>query len=298
MKARFFIIPAIVLSAVACKQLEPEAPVVVPEETTEAGTWSITIQASKAVDTKALYLDTSGEKDVLNAYWLETEKVFVYSNSETYVGILDVIPDAGDKPTTATLSGTITAGTETIYMGDQIILKIPRPEWDYTGQVGTLASIQSNYDYAIAYVEVLAKDDENKTITTAAATFQNCQSIYRFSFKSGTSALSIKDLTISSAGNRIATSKDFSGFTTSWGSLTVTPAAATSDPLYVAISNGDMTDDTYNFIITGEDNALYSASKPIPARVLQADGKFISAKDITATQSDFGPSGETTTNAL
>ncbi|MBO4670845.1 MAG: hypothetical protein J5640_03270 [Bacteroidales bacterium] len=297
MKARFlalFIIPVTIIAS--CTREKPEVPEDNPEVVTEPAdsVWHITIQASKGADTKALYLDTSGGKDVLNAYWKAGEKVKVY-NGSSLLGTLDVTPGSGDYPTTATLSGIVSISG--LAQGNQLTLLIPRETWNYTGQVGTLESLQSNYDYATATVTINNIETSTNTVSTTAATFNNQQSVYRFAFKKDNADFSIRDFSILSAGNRIVSATTLGG-TPTLGGFTVTPASATNAPLFVAICNTGTTDDTYNFIITGSDDALYMATKDIPARVLDVPGKFISAKNINATKSDFAPVDGTTDTAL
>ena len=295
MKARFFIIPAIVLAAVACQKEEDKQTETRPERPEETGVYTLTIQASKDVDTKALDLSTDGK--TLTSYWLSTEKVQVYKGTNYICELGVTLPANVDKPATATLSGTLTdAQFQQLSQNDQLTLLIPRTEWKYTGQVGTLESIQTNYDYATSTVTISGIDNTNKTITTSGATFQNEQSIYRFAFKKGGNAFSIKDFSISSANNRIVSEMTLGG-TPTLGGFKVTPASATNAPLFVAIRNTGNTVDTYNFIITGGDDALYSVSKEIPADKLDKP-RFISAQNLELTQPKFNPAdGEITSSS-
>jgi hypothetical protein len=99
---------------------------------------------------------------------------------------------------------------------------------------------------------------------------------------------------VSATGGKLVQSMSWNGsaWTPLYGNIGVTPASAPVDHFYyVSIRNDQTTDDTYNFVITGSDDALYMASKGIPGTVLDVPGKFISAKNITATKSDFAPAG-------
>ena len=304
MKAIRFIIPVILLAS-ACQQMEFEAPD--SKENTEIeteteiveGVYTITIQACKGEgETKGLDLVT-GTPDHLDAYWKSTEKVKVYKDG-TLLGTLNVTPGSGSKPTSATLSGPIT--TAGLVPGDVLTLRIPHENWDYSGQVGTLSSIEATYDYAIASVTIDTVDDLNYTITTTGtASFQNQQSVYRFGFKTGGDYFDPKSFTVSAAGGQLVQSISWNG--TAWaadyGNISVTPASAPGDHFYyVSLRNDQTSDDTYSFIITGSDDVLYMASKPIPSSVLAAPGKFISAKNINATKPDFKPAGGSTDTAL
>lgn len=297
MKVCYCFLPLLLLAA--CQQMEPEntLPQNRPEGAGEKAdsVWTLTIQASKGTVTKGL--DLTNEGGTLNAYWRNTEKVRVYK-ADNYLGSLDVIPGAGEKPTTATLRGDIT--TATLAVDDELTLFIPRADWDYTGQDGTLATLQDKYDYAVATVTINSLTAGQASVS-AEARFQNKQSVYRFSFKkSDESALSVKGMVISSGNNALVQKLDLgiSGWTPTLGSLTVTPGSATSDPLYVSLRNSGTAADTYSFVITGSDDALYMATKAIPNTVLDVPGKFISAVGITAAQASFTPIDETTDTAL
>ena len=260
--------------------------------------WTLTLDATKAeVGTKALSLN-EGDPGSLSAYWRDTEKVKVYKDG-TLLGTLNVLPVEKNMRNAATLSGTIKVAG--IAVGDALTLLIPREAWDYTGQVGTLDSIQDNFDYATATVTVRTVDPANYVITTTGAIFRNEQSIYRFGFKVGESYFDPKDFTVSAAGGKLVTNRTLSGsaWTPAYGGITVTPAAAPGDHLFsVSLRNDQTTEDTYSFIITGSDDALYMATKAIPAEVLDAPGKFISAKSISATQPSFTAESGTTDTAL
>ena len=132
---------------------------------------------------------------------------------------------------------------------------------------------------------------DEDSVTTTAADFRNEQSIYRFSFKNGSNALSVKDFTVSAVGGNLVQSRTLSGsdWTSVKGALVVKPVAATTDPLYVSLRNETTADDTYSFVVTSDNNALYMATKTIPAAALATPGKFVSGT-ITVTQPDFSPS--------
>ena len=281
MKAKYLLIPALLVLA-ACQSMEMEDPAASREPLAAADSvFTLVIHATKDMDTKGLNLD--GE--TLNTYWRSGETVSVFRGASC-LGSLGVSPGAGTYPTTATLTGSINVSN--LAVNDQLTLLLPRETWDYTGQDGTLATLQDQYDYALATVTV---DQINGSEVSASSTavFKNRQSIYRFSFTSG-SALSVKGFTLSSANEGLVRSFAFGAgsLTPAPGSLSVTPASATTDPLFVSICNQSTVEDTYSFIITGGDDALYMATKAIPATVLDTPGKFISAT-ISATQPSFAP---------
>ncbi|MBO6096036.1 MAG: hypothetical protein J6P56_01820 [Bacteroidales bacterium] len=302
MKARHIIIPVLAVLFSACAK----EPIPAPEEktdpveekrtTTTEVPYTFSILASRSEEgTKALEL-VPGTPDHINTYWAGNEKVKVYKDG-TPLGMLDTFPEEGEKPSRATLSGSfITSG---LAENDELALLIPRETWDYTGQTGVLTgsgNVEGLYAYAMATVTITAI--AGNAVTTTNASFHNLQSIYRFGFKRGGSYIDPKAFTVSAAGGKLVQSMSWGGsdWAVTYGSLTVNAASAPADHFfYVSIRNDQTTEDTYNFVLTGDDDALYVASKVIPASVLDVTGKFISAKTITATQPDFSPSsGEIT----
>ena len=268
---------------------------VIPEEVTEG--YTLTVEASKGEDTKALSLDES----TLNAYWVNGEQVAVYLNG-TQLGMLTATP-TGEKSTKATLDGTLTSVTG-VAENTVLTLLYPRAEWDYTGQDGeepsATGTLATKYDYAVAPVTVATV--EGKTITTTGnASFVNQQSMYRFGFKVGGAGdkIAIKGFTVSSVNNALVRTRTWSGsdWTDAPGSITVTAASTLTLP-YASLRNtlvGTPTAeqiankeiiDTYSFSVIGSDDALYLGSKGIPAQVMDVQGKFISAQSISVTKAD------------
>ena len=307
MKAKFFIIPSLLLILLAaCQPVELEVPdsPLKPNNGKQSAdsVWTLTIQADKGVDTKALNLDGN----TLTAYWTSSDKVQVYRGGN-WLCELGVTCE-GEKPTTATLTGTTTAQ---LNVEDVLTLMIPSDTWDYTGQDGTIGFISSNYAYATATVTVKTKEGTDNTITTTGASFNNEQSIYRFQFQNNNSAVTVKDFLLWSSDKKALVQKRElvnNEWTSTKGFLCVKPDSDTSEPLYVSIRNEMATPstqeisnqtivDTYNFVLTGSSHELYLASKGIPAHVLDAPGKFISATTIVAKQPDFTAATGTISNS-
>lgn len=246
----------------------------------------ISVNASKG-EPDAKGLDLVNDGATLNTYWKGTETVQVYVDG-AHLGTLTVTPGEGEKPKQATLNGYI--GTEGLSFPVLLTLRLPRESWSYTGQAGTLASIENSYDYATASVGF------NGSEITDNAHFTNVQSIYRFGFKLEENYLDPRSFTVEAAGGKLVQgfSYEVGEWMPSYGSLTITPAAAPEDHFYyVSLRNEFTATDTYSFVIVGQDDALYTASKEIPARVLDVPGKFISAKSISVTKPSFAPVKET-----
>ena len=293
MKARFFIIPCIVLAAAACQKEEDKQTENRPERP-ETGSYTLIVEAVKDVDTKALELTDNGT--ALDAYWVSGEKVSVYLDG-VYKGYLTATPTAA-KSKTATLSGEIDG------ISDEATLHLLSPgrddqKWDYTGQTGAAPTpdgdLSKRFDYALATVTV--NSVSGTTITTTGATFTNQQSIYRLGFRLDSqdgNYVDPVDFTITASGNTIAQS--FSYQNNAWTpvlgkSLSVTtPTTKPSDHFYYLsiLNQNTSTDEDYSFILTGSNSSLYMGHKVVGSTLL-VPGKFISAKNIVVSQSRFAP---------
>lgn len=302
MKARHIIIPVLAVLLSACAK----EPIPAPEESTDPAeeqntssetVYTFSIEATKGEsETKALDLVNNGSR--LNTYWGAGEKAKVYKDG-VLLGMLNVIPEDGEKPTQATLEGSF--ATSGLATNDELALLIPRETWDYTGQTGVLTgsgNVEGLYAYARATVTVTAIN--GGAVTTTNASFHNLQSIYRFGFKRGGSYIDPKAFTVSAASGKLVQSMSWGGsdWVPAYGTISVNSASAPADHFfYVSLRNDQTMDDTYNFVLTDVDDALYIATKAIPASVLDVPGKFISAKTITATQPDFSPASGEITNS-
>ena len=171
MKRLFRILAAVsLLAAFSCTKEADLAPNEVPEQTTEAKTYTMTVVASKGeADTRALSL----EDKTLTASWTKDDEVLVYKG-ETQLGTLI----AQSSGTSTTLSGQITA--EGLEDGDKLTLKFLSP--DYGSQDGTLEYIAGHCDYATAEVTVTLPSVGN-TISVSNADFVSQQAIVKFSLK-------------------------------------------------------------------------------------------------------------------
>ena len=288
-----------VLAWTGCQRLEEG---LVPEEDPgkDAVVWMTTVQASKSVADGTKALDLVEDK-TLNAYWKAGEKVNVYLEGQ-YVGFLEVTPGAGEKPLDATLSGPLSLSS-LIGEGDELALLFPRRSdylWTYEGQNGLLTgegSIEECFDYIKAMVTVSSKDPAHGTLTTGRAVFQNQQSIYRFGFKFGETTIPARTVILSSAVGQIATSCDVATGEAETGDLTVVRPAASTDLTYVAIRNGNTTqDDIFSFTVYDGDGVTYEGAKTIPAAALSKG--FVSAKSIAMDRLEAKLSSTETTTVL
>ena len=213
---------------------------IINEQPTKAQTYTMTINASKGdgATTRALSIDDSGAKNVLNATWATTENIYVKKGETWATGSLQ--PDADG--TTATLKGELSGIT--IAKDDVLTLQFPKNgDISYVGQVGTLEDIAANFDYATATVTVADVSATGNIIPTeATTTFANQQAIVKFTLidkADGLTPLSATQLVVNDGTN----------------TYTVNPAPATSE-IYVAIPGftsktvtltATVGDDTYTF---------------------------------------------------
>ena len=198
---------------VACSREEMSQIVV----ETEGQTYTMSVDATKGIEdinSKALSIDDSGAKNVLNATWAEGEAVTVYNvtRSADLSGTLT----AQSSGASTVLKGTLTG---TVEPGDQLKLKFLSPS--YASQTGTLEYIAANCDYAEATVTVT--DASTPSVTTSAANFVNQQAIVKFTLKQ---KVDNSDLEIPAA-----TALTINDGTNDY---TVTPTSATNE-LFVAI---------------------------------------------------------------
>ena len=298
-----FLFPTIALlgalALTGCQRFE-EDPVPAEQPGQDVVEWMMTVKASKPVDAGTKALDLVQDK-TLNAYWKTGEKVNVYLIGQ-YVGFLEVTPGAGEKPVNATLSGPLSLSS-LISVGDELTLLFPRRTdylWTYEGQNGLITgsgSIEECFDYTRAVVTVTEKDPAHGTIEASHASFQNQQSIYRFGFKFGEAAIPARTVILSSAVGQIATSCNVDTGEAQNGNLTVVRPAASTELTYVAIRNGNTTqDDTFSFTVYDGNGVTYEGTKAIPAAALSKG--FVSAKSISLDRLEARLSATETTTVL
>jgi len=173
-------------------------------------TYTMTIDATKGANeaasratTRALSLD----RNTLNATWATTEHVYVQGkemSNEYFWFVGSIQPQYAG--TTTRLNGVISLPgnfkisiDEAIGTPHTLNLQFPRPYvFDYTGQIGTLADIAANYDYAKAE-EVRVDIEADKVVGVSPVTFVNQQAIVKFTLldkADGTTLLNPTALTI------------------------------------------------------------------------------------------------------
>lgn len=274
-----------------CQKIEEELIEEKPEVAEEkATTYSVSILAERndGPQTKGLEIGDGTEATTteLKSIWTANEPVKVYLEGNC-IGTLTATPD-NENAHLATLSGEITTNiTEGV---TTLTLLTPRENWDYTGQVGmlleTAGSIEKKYHYTMAS-GVLVTDVEGNTITTENATFTNQQSIYRLSFRyrvgDTKTPITTKSVTISGASGELVQSQVLGGATTK-GPISVTLGTASADPFFVALRNGDETnEEVLTFTVVDGTGVTYRGTKTIPAEY-KPNGTFVSVKNASLDQ--------------
>ena len=278
-----------------CQKAEEEFIVEKPEVTNqETVTYTVSIIAQRNDGTTTKGLDIEGEEattTLLKSIWKAGEEVKVYLGTSC-IGTLTATPD-GTDPHRATLSGTVT--TTGITQGTTTLtLLTPRESWNYTGQVGKLLltddavnSIEKKYHYTAA-TNVLVTAVNGSSITTEEARFANQQSIYRLSFRyndgNTKTAITTKSVTISAANGHLVQSQAVDGSSLVKGPISVSLSAATADPFFVALRNGDETNaEALTFTVVDNTGVTYRGTKEIPAQY-KPNGTFLSVKNCSLDQ--------------
>ena len=170
--------------------------------------YSLTVEATKGTDSKALSLDGK----TLNVKWNATEQVSVFPDVFQPVPLGTLTPADSDNGNT-TLTGTLAHAPA---VGSHLQLLFPRRFWDYTGQKGVLLSaddpensIEKKYDYALAAVTVNHIDGEGH-ISAGTAVFDSQQAIVKFTLTDtdGIYLLPSSSLTIQAASGKLLNWKD------------------------------------------------------------------------------------------
>jgi len=244
-----------------------------------SGGWTVAISATIGGDspTKALSEDPATHN--LIATFETTDAIYVYNKTKNRQDATVLHPDRSGA--TAVISGTLTGEYAA---GDEIVLCYNLDadhRFHYLEQKGTLATVA---DFAKA----------EKTITTAEATdkalsgtvsFDNLQSVFRFSFTDGSSAVPVQSVSISTAGGKLVQTDlrykpDWNSMY--YGAVTVVPNAKTSDPIIAALRNENDSDDTFFFEVDNGSGVMYKGTKAAPAGKI-VNGKFY-VSTVTLTQ--------------
>jgi len=280
---------AIALIAAMCLSACNKAELIVDNPFEQPGTeepqssgWKVAISATMGgTGTKALAEDPDTHN--LIATFETTDNIYVYNVTKSKVDSSPLHPDRNGA--SAILTGTL---SESYDEGDILVLCY-NPEYiddyggdirfDYTNQNGTLAAVA---DFAKADKTVSAAEAAAKELS-GTVSFTNLQSIFKFTFTDGSSAVPVHKVTISTAqGQLVQTDLSYHHFGGMYkGEIRVTPAGTTTEPVYVALRNDTSADDTFYFEIEDGSGLIYKGEKAAPAGKI-VNGKFYASTVILA----------------
>jgi len=209
--------------------------------------WTVTLNASMGdAATRAL----SAEGHVITAsFAVNDEVVVVDADGKTTVGTLK----AQTAGTSTTLEGTLDAAT--LAEGEVVTLRYRSTTANYDGQVGTLAGIAASQDYAEGTLTVSSTSP--LTFASNSVTLAAKQSITKFSFTDGSSAVNVSSFGIAAPGlvQSIA-----AGGSETVGAVTGTLASPSSE-VYVALRNESGSLQTYSFYVRDDAGNWYTGTK-------------------------------------
>ena len=211
--------------------------------------YNVTLTASMGdAGTRAL---SEGTGNVITATFAENDVVVVVKANGTSVGTLRA--ESGGTSTT-TLSGTI-SGTFT--ENEVLTLRYRSATANYDGQVGTLAGIAANQDYAEGTLTV-STTSPSLTFESNSVTLTAKQSITKFTFKdvSNNADVSVKTFGIAAVGLVYSIAADATETT---GAVTGTLTTASS-VVYVALRTSSSSQ-AYSFTVKDNDGNWYTATK-------------------------------------
>jgi hypothetical protein len=262
------------------------------QNATQAQTYTVSIPATIGgeADTRAVTFDGITSTSTFST----SELVYVYNKTKNAMlhGYLSPANlRNGDK--VCDLNGTLTG---TIEGNDRLVLF-----YNQNGTFYTDDPLSNYYEYDNqngvtpldgATAEVVVSDYSGGVLTTTTtASFTNVQSMFRLKFTDGSNDISVKRLNIKSKNSAIASffrplyAVDYQ-YTYS-GGVTVSPASATSDYLYVALcinealANGD----ELTFIVLSDNNKLYEGTKAAPSGGFMNGKYYYNTTPITLAQS-------------
>ena len=201
------------------------------------------------------YVDASDVTKGITTTWKTTDKVAVYKEGwAAKIGDLTPISDSQDN--TTKLDGNVSSSGMNI--GDRTELIMPRTTWSYADQDGTIETISSTFDYAIASAQVTFID-QNKKIYASDAMFKTQQAIVRYIIKYGSETKKFTSLTIVAESGKLVKSRSLDGSSVEYGGLEIKPSSATNI-FDVALRNDNTAADKYTLTVKDEEGKIYSST--------------------------------------
>ena len=311
-KVYAFLMMAVAL--VACTR-EEQPRTETPDQPQSHVTYTLSIQASKGQDTRALVLNGN----TLNATWGGSEQVLVYANGNPDQVIATLTPDPNGQTGSAScmLVGDF---SQLPGRGDVLTLKLNSN--NYSDQRGTLAYIAENCDYAVATLNVTGVDNGQILSSEGGAEFESQQAIVKFSLKNDAgTAINPTSLTVQVGGTPVATVNQIDA--NSGGVLfvaipaisgTIDLAATVGSDTYkysrenvtftvgkyysitvkmaTASNTFDLNDESLykNGLLTAQDGAVLTGTFPDDGwsrRIRIADGATVTLRDVTIVNQSY-----------
>ena len=238
--------------------------------------FTLSVEATKALDTKALALSSDGKS--LSATWEEGEqvavcKIGVDGSLSEVLGML--------APTTFGSANTLLTGSillDGISAGDKLFLQYPYKiiedpasgkHWldcRYSGQDGNLNTVSKEFAYATCGVDVTSLDGD--ALATTKADFYNRQAIVKFSLQYESAPLQAYKLRIFAP----SLSERFwhDDYYVDWGALDVVSVTGATSEFTVALRNQESAPEPYTLYAVAGDG-VYTATTPALAF---ADGTY------------------------
>ena len=207
--------------------------------------YNVTLTASMGDETTRA-LSESG--NVITATFAENDEVKVVKADGSLVGTLKAL-SAGES---TTLSGTLDAASLTV--GEKVTLRYRSATANYDGQLGTLAGIAANQDYAEGTLTV-STTSPSLTFESNSVTLSAMQSITKFTFP-----VKVKTFGIAAVG--LGQNIAANGAPTI-GAVTGTLAPPYNSVVYVALRNNIKPEQklAYSFTIQDENGNWYIFTK-------------------------------------
>ena len=206
--------------------------------------WCVSLTASMG-DATNRALSADGE-NIAASFAVDDEVVVVDADGSTVVGTLKALTAGGSTTLSGELSNTSLAADEVVSL--HYLSATP----NYDGQKGTLAEISSYAKGTLTVKTVTPLTFESNSVTLAPQ-----QSITKFTFKDGSSDISVKTFGIAATG--LVQSIAANG-TETVGAVTGTLATANTE-VYVALRNTYTSQQTYSFYIQDNDGNWYKGTK-------------------------------------
>ena len=248
------------------------------QNTTQAKTYTVSIPATMGSDTRAVTFDNSTTPPTAVSSFTTTDKIYVYNQTKEQMLTGYLTPTAAGKTCilTGSITGTIAAGDQLVLLYNLTYYSSDKSEcfFYYDEQNGTQEGVVDG-----ANAMVIASVDGND-LSSATASFQNVQSMFRFQFKSGENAVSVKSVEITPYNNGIAlfyfplkASEQYADLYGLFG-LYVKPTSPTSGPIYAALCINESVGvgATLTFEVVDADNKYYTTTQNVPA------GGFVNGK--------------------